>query len=277
MNEKYCDINKAVSAENEESIDLISIVEEERVYPACGSVKEYRAACFKITTPSAVYFYDKSGGGFASIIDSEGKDWISFSNRPGSEGMFRGIPNSVHPEDVFHPGRETVKSRIASQEPLKVTILSESKDEKWSCMWEIYPDHATMTMLKMDHPYWFLYEGTPYGKLDINTGYFALADGRKIMINEYMDKNKWSNEDGASNWVAFGDTDTDRVLYLIRHGDNMTVNSYYTMEENMTVFGFGRLGIKKFIDTVPARFTIGFAKGEKFSDIKNIIDSKLSL
>jgi hypothetical protein len=45
------------------------------------------------------------------------------------------------------------------------------------------------------------------------------------------------------------------------------------MEHNMTVFGFGRLGLDKFMKAVPAHFTIGFAESSDFDDVARVIDS----
>jgi hypothetical protein len=45
------------------------------------------------------------------------------------------------------------------------------------------------------------------------------------------------------------------------------------MEHNMTVFGFGRLGLDKFMTQVPAHFTVGFAEDGAFESAQKVIDS----
>jgi hypothetical protein len=41
----------------------------------------------------------------------------------------------------------------------------------------------------------------------------------------------------------------------------------------MTVFGFGRLGLDKFMAQVPAQFTVGFAEDGAFERAQKAIDS----
>ena len=83
---------------------------------------------YEIATPGATYFYHKRGAGFASIIDRDGKDWLSYRPHGGSDGAYRGIPNLAHPENYFHPGGAGCRSRILNAGPLKITIASESLD-----------------------------------------------------------------------------------------------------------------------------------------------------
>ncbi|HON01323.1 MAG TPA: hypothetical protein PLM33_13835 [Acidobacteriota bacterium] len=40
----------------------------------------------------------------------------------------------------------------------------------------------------------------------------------------------------------------------------------------MTVFGFGRSGLSKYLDQVPGRFTIGFAPTNELANIGQIIN-----
>ncbi|MBI5772118.1 MAG: hypothetical protein HZA89_00055, partial [Verrucomicrobia bacterium] len=47
--------------------------------------------CFKVETPSATYLYGKRGAGFASILDRDGHDWISYRHGGRSAGEYRGL------------------------------------------------------------------------------------------------------------------------------------------------------------------------------------------
>ena len=60
--------------------------------------------CFQVETPTATYVYGKRGAGFASIIDKDGRDWVSY--RPGGEarGEYRGLPKCGQPTKYFHCG-----------------------------------------------------------------------------------------------------------------------------------------------------------------------------
>jgi hypothetical protein len=61
---------------------------------------------FIITTPSATYYLEKTGGGLSSMLDRDGIDWLGFHKAPssGHMGEYRGFPNAVHKQDgnYFH-------------------------------------------------------------------------------------------------------------------------------------------------------------------------------
>ena len=60
--------------------------------------------CFRVETPTATYVYGKRGAGFASIVDKDGRDWVSY--RPGGKarGEYRGLPKCGQPTKFFHCG-----------------------------------------------------------------------------------------------------------------------------------------------------------------------------
>jgi hypothetical protein len=156
--------------------------------------------------------------------------------------------------------------------PIKATILSESDDGKMRCLWDIFPTYARLTVLKMRTPYWFLYEGTPGGKLDEDSDYCVRADkpgGSKTPASV-----KWDGDIapccGSAEWLYFGDG--DRVLYLIHHEDDEAVDSYWPMKSEMTVFGFGRKGLKKFMGAAPAHFTVGLCDASNHADVERVVD-----
>ena len=228
---------------------------------------------FKIETPNATYFYHKRGAGFASIFDKDGNDWIGYRPGGGPAGEYRGIPNMGHPEGYCHPGKEVSNSRIISAGPIKVSIMSESDDGKMQCVWDIFPAYARLTVLKMRKPYWFLYEGTPGGKLDEDTDYCIRADkpgGTRTPASLRWDRDL-SVPDGPGEWLCFGDG--DRVLYLVHHEDDEEVDSYWPMKGEMTVFGFGRMKTNKFMQAVPAHFTVGLHDSSTFTEIARTVNS----
>jgi CubicO group peptidase (beta-lactamase class C family) len=67
--------------------------------------------CFQVETPSATYVYGKKGAGFASILDKDGRDWISY--RPGgkAKGEYRGLPKCGQPTKFFHAATATANTR----------------------------------------------------------------------------------------------------------------------------------------------------------------------
>ena len=223
---------------------------------------------YRIETPGATYIYHKLGAGFASLLDPGGLDWIKFHPWGGSDGKYRGIPNLVYPEGYFHPGNTGCHSRILHEGPVKVAILSTSTDGEWMCRWDITPRYATLTVLKAPQPYWFLYEGTPGGALDEEGDYIVRSTGERTPASE-----RWEGVIPEPEWLYFGTRDLDRVLYLIHHEHDDAIDSYWPMEHNMTVFGFGRLNLNKYMVLTPAHFTIGFAEIGNFTSVSTMIDS----
>ena len=232
--------------------------------------------CFKVETPTAIYLYGKRGAGFASILDREGRDWISY--RPGGKarGEYRGLPKCGQPTKFFHcgygyglyPTDNPFSSRVAIREDDHVRIDSETRDGKSACTWDFYPNHATLTLLRIAQPtYWFLYEGTPGGKLDPKGDFILRPDGKRTTLDE-----PWSQ---SVPWVCFGAAETPIGLVLVNHQEPESgeTDSYVSWPfqrdgdgsfQDMTVFGFGRKGYKELVEHVPdlkklpARFSIGF-------------------
>lgn len=238
--------------------------------------------CFKVETPSATYFYGKRGAGFASVIDKDGRDWVSY--RPGGKarGEFRGLPKCGQPTKFFHcgygygqyPTDNPFTSRVAVQEAGHARIESETRDGRSACAWDFYPDHATLTLLRIGQPtFWFLYEGTPGGNLDAAGDFVVRPDGRKTSLDV-----PWSQ---VVPWVCFGASETPVGLVLVNHQrpEAGEVDSYVSWPfqkesdgsyQDMTVFGFGRKGYKELVQhvpdlkTLPARFSIGFVERADF-------------
>ncbi len=222
---------------------------------------------YRIETPAATYVYHKLGAGFASLFDRDGHDWLSYRPTGGSAGNYRGIPNLVHPEGYFHPGGQKCTSRIAAQGPLRLRIVSEAEEGKWACTWDIYPHFARLTVLKAPKPFWFLYEGTPGGQLDEDGDYYVFSSG-----DRYPASARWEKDIAAPEWLYFGDKQLQRVLYLVHHDDDEHVDAYWPMQGNMTVFGFGRHGLKKFLEKTPARFTVGLCEETEHRQVKAVIE-----
>jgi len=220
----------------------------------------------KIETPAATYYYHKAGAGFAGIIDTDGLDWIGY--RPGgrSAGEFRGIPNLVHPEGYFHPGGTECRSELVANGPVRAAIRSETQDRRWAVRWDVFPAFARLTVLKAPRPYWFLYEGTPGGKLDEERDSWTLSNGQSAPAAV-----RWETRLATPRWVYFTDGATGRIIYFAHHADDGDVDSYWPMEQNMTVFGFGRRKLASSLTKAPARFTVGLAEPADADHARGII------
>jgi hypothetical protein len=227
-------------------------------------------ASYRITTPGGVYLYHKEGAGFAGLKDREGAEWIGY--RPGgrSAGEFRGIPNLGVWGHPGYSGERGCNSRILGQGPLRVSILSERRDGKAALRWDIFPHHARMTMLRAAEPYWFLYEGTPHGKLDLEHGYLALSSGERRRLTD-----AWAHALPAPEWLYFANEKSPRVLYLVNHQNDAALDQYWPMDGNMTVFGFGRQYrcCGRYMTAAPAQFTFGFAESNAFAEVARMLNS----
>ena len=60
---------------------------------------------------------------------------------------------------------------------------------------------------------------------------------------------------------------------MIHHDDDEAIDSYWPMNGEMTVFGFGRKDLNKFMRTVPAQFTIGLCDEPSFAKVSKVVDS----
>jgi hypothetical protein len=221
----------------------------------------------RIQSESATYFYQKSQGGFSSILDADGNDWINWNATPGSAGEYRGVPN-LGPVG-FHPGRNhDLTTRITSQGPLKAAIhTTDSRGNR--VRWEFFPSHARATILSMDQNYYFLYEGTPGGSIDSND-FVVRSSGERTGIGE-----SWSGlgADANEQWVYFGDAAANRFFYLAHHEADELEDSYFNLDNRMTVFGFGRRNNPgaeptRLLTATPNTFTIGLGAGGAFADAR---------
>ena len=221
---------------------------------------------FEITTPAATYIYHKQGAGFASMIDGDGRDWLSYRPHGGSDGKYRGIPNLVYPEGYFHPGGTECTSRLVKQGPIRAEIYSETQKGDWACRWDIFPTFARLTVLKAPKGYWFLYEGTPGGELDEANDFCVRSSGERSPASE-----SWEDLLLDPRWVYFGAGNTARVLYLLHHERGQGTDSYWPMETNMTVFGFGRSNLESYLIQTPARFTVGFLETQDAEQVQSYL------
>ncbi len=214
-------------------------------------------ASWRIATPAATYIYHKQGAAFAALIDPDGKDWISYRPTGGAAGSYRGIPNLGHPGGGFHPGGTACTSTITVREPKRVVIASRSNDGDWACTWEIGLDSATMVLAKAIPPYWVLYEGTPGGNYDQAGAFTVDSAGHRDSC-----ATRWERRIPEPRWITFRTPDSPYALALVDGTERPSTvrDSFWSMQKNMTVFGFGRQlrhGSRwMHLRAVPARLTI---------------------
>jgi hypothetical protein len=227
---------------------------------------------FIITTPRAVYYYDKAGGGFSRMIDRNGNDWIDFKMEPrdsypaSAASSYRGLPNLVfHSADdgAGHPGHDQCISVKSDHH----TILTESKSGRWAWECRFYEYHVEIKVSQNDpdHPYWFLYEGVPGGTFQPATMYFGNNTGGPIF--DQPDYFKGKQLTGFWQWVYFGSKRTDKTLYIIQTMKDQLPDTFSYLgnssqgiqsTDGMVVFGFGRTDGAKPLMRSPRTFIFGF-------------------
>lgn len=232
---------------------------------------------YKITTTAATYYLEKSGAGLSRLLDRDGNDWLSFDPAPGSGagGEFRGFPNAVHQQagNYFHPRNKATDAsttKVAQEGPSRVTISATAESGQWACQYDFHPTHCTFTMTKMPSgfKYWVLYEGTPGGQYDDTDWWMTSANGEKKPLTTPHE-----GDIPAPEWIAFGDLRLARALVLWHHTDDDHPDRFYQMQNKMTVFGFGRQGISKFLDSVPQSFSIGLIEHTAHAQISRQLSS----
>jgi uncharacterized repeat protein (TIGR02543 family) len=232
-------------------------------------------ASVKVESAAGTLFFHKKGGGFSSYNDANGNDWINYNLNTGTAGKFRGIPNAVHPSNGghFHPGGNSMTTTIRNEGPIKVTLhVIETKNtagrQKWQGLVEFYPDYTVFTMLVAPYDYYFLYEGTPGGSLNLATDTIVRSDGTATPASQ-----AWSADLPTEEWVYAADPTVGRSLYMTNELDDAKLDIYTPSGGVMTILGFGREGTNKLLDMnlVPRKFTFGLMDETNYDAAKPII------
>ncbi|MEL7185485.1 MAG: hypothetical protein AAFN50_03480 [Pseudomonadota bacterium] len=226
-----------------------------------------------ISTPAATYYLEKEGGGLSSMLDPDGVDWLGFHSAEGSghKGEYRGFPNAVHRQDgnYFHAmnaGTDPSTSVVDTETEQHARITFTSDNGQWEGRWDFYPDRCDFTMSKVSegYRYWVQYEGVPGGEMDATDYWFSSADELQHPINEQRISDLPDPE-----WMAFGDQDSDRVLYVLHHEDDNEPDDYVS-RPHMTVLGFGRRDKDKFL-TTEQTFSIGFVESTHYETVDRAV------
>jgi hypothetical protein len=237
--------------------------------------------CFKVQTPAATWYLDKKGGGFSSIVDKNGNDWVGYANGGGSGGNYRGLPNFG---PVGHPGAGTFEpadwyqsmtSTLQSSADTLVMIVASTASGGYRVKYEFFADRVRFTMEKAEADFWALYEGDPGGAFSPSSDFYYLSTGEKRMCDQ--------DRDGADlpdpEWVFFGTARAVRGLLYIHHQADNISDTYWHFSD-MTVFGFGRKHGEEFFGFSPAScpqtFTVALLETQTFSQIKSAADRVLA-
>lgn len=244
---------------------------------------------FQIETASATYLYDRAGGGFSSIRDSAGLEWIGFKRGngevPGSAAAdFRGLPNLVfRGEDngAGHPGFDKCLSELAAPDRIRTSSIS----GKWEWQWTFSEQGALLEIIRTDSSrnYWFLYEGIPGGTFAPGKQYWGNdLDGHRTdtpsIGSDQSGKGFWE-------WAYFGHRNIERCFFVAHlTPDQLTDNFSYmgsgpegiASPDGMVVFGLGRDGATPLMKGTN-KFFIGFLEyGASEDELPGMLERHLS-
>ena len=204
--------------------------------PSIREIPDFRGqAAYEVSTPAATWVFHQHGGGLAALVDPDGRDWIGYRPGGGSAGEYRGIPNMVHPGEGFHPGGGMCETTVADGSD--GTVALDVTADGWACRWEFAADRAILRLTRAAGPYWWLYEGTPGGTFDAGSLKVVDSAGHVAGGGE-----TWQRRLPEPRGVGFVTAASPYALLLLDRTERAAdvVDSYWPMEGNMTVFGFGR-------------------------------------
>jgi hypothetical protein len=231
-------------------------------------------AAYRIDGPGVSMYFQTEAGAISGMIDRDYLDWVDWNFTDGAGGTYRGIPNAIYPESNFHPGAQNAISSVLSKGPLKVSVRTVTSNNAWEARWEFYSRYATLTIVKKDHPYWLLYEGVPGGSLEPATDFLYRSDGQKKLLSE-----EWNEDIAGDEWVYFGDPAVNRTLFFAHHENDSAIDLFKTLNDTMTVFGFGRdeSTLSGELNSVPQHMTMGFINDVSFNACRDSINSAYKL
>jgi len=168
---------------------------------------EEAQASVHIQNKMGQYYYHKLGGGFASVIDNDGIDWVAWSSSKGSSGEYRGMMNG---RAGYHPGYDDYTSHVVFAGPVRVRVQTND----FALWWDFYPN--SIACFRVNHIFdTWCYEGVPGGKID-EADNFCGSDNHPP---KYQNENGWKSFD---EWFYVGDRKTDHILYLGHTGKAQT-------------------------------------------------------
>lgn len=229
---------------------------------------------FVIKTERATYYLEKKNGGFSSIMDNSGTDWVQFQKSDtilgaaGAAADFRGLPNMVYQGEqggVGHPGFDQCVSELVNDTMIRVT----SHSGNYVFSYAFTNEYAVLNIEKADtsRGYWVLYEGPIAGKFSPETHICVTNEGyHPEQPSIYGDV----PINGNFEWMCFGDTAYDKMFYVQHLTPDTLIDIVYYMgssgpelgnqsPDGMVVMGYGRTPDTKYLmKQAPNKFKLGF-------------------
>ena len=268
------------------SVEVNPVVSEVRILEA----EDEGQPAFRIETPGATYLYQAAAGGFSSILDRNGNDWIDFHTTANpaypaaAANAYRGLPNLVFggPNDgAGHPGFAGCTSVQIDESRIRTTTL----DGRWQWTWTFFDHYAELEVERVDpaQGYWFLYEGPPAGRWDPAAAFWYTDQG-EMATDSLPDYYAGGGRVDQFRWAAFGQSYYDQIFYVAqRRPDTLPDLGGYLgntpagleAPDGMVVFGFGRGPQADPQLRRPERFVIGFTDLLPYAKVRGVIEGRL--
>ncbi|GAB5558908.1 MAG: hypothetical protein SynsKO_05550 [Synoicihabitans sp.] len=244
---------------------------------------------FVITTAAATYKLDPVAGGFSSILDRNGNDWVAYQDPAsadypaGAAFAYRGLPNLVHGgEDsgAGHPGFARCESWIESDR----RIVSRTKNQKWQWTWEFFDSHVQLNIDRIDgsRKYWFLYEGPIGGSYEPDRSFWG--SDLSGPIDSHPDFYRGETRFDSFHWLYFGHQTNDQMLWIAQVEPDDQPDLYSQLgnttaginsPDGMTVAGFGRGPNTEPRLGRPLRFLIGMQDRTSHEQVAQHIERQI--
>lgn len=230
---------------------------------------------WRVETEAATYLFDPVAGGFSSIFDRAGRDWVAYDDPvsadypAGAAFAYRGLPNLVFQgEDngAGHPGFARCRSEIIGSN----RIRSRTNSGKWEWIWTFASDHARLSVTRVDpdRAYWFLYEGPVGGTYDPSGTIWGSDLGGPS--REHADFYRGNPLFQNCRWFYFASDHSDQTLWIAQIEPDELADLYGQLgnttaglhsPDGMVVTGFGRGPDTEPLLRTPQEFLIGFRDG----------------
>ena len=227
---------------------------------------------WQVKTEAATYLFDPIAGGFSSIFDQAGNDWVAYNDPAsadypaGAAFAYRGLPNLVHGGDdsgAGHPGFNRCESEVIGDH----RIRSRSLSGKWEWIWTFADDHARLSVTRADpsRKYWFLYEGPVGGAYEPDDTVWG--SNRAGPRRDHPDFYKNATLFESYRWLYFGSERSDQTFWIAQLKPDDLVDLYSQLgnttagvdsPDGMVVAGFGRGPNTEPLLSGPQEFLIGF-------------------
>ena len=245
------------AAPSEEDYPVAEDGEESNFVRRIRTVQHLGRTHFSVKNAVGTFLYDPAAGGFSSILDKLGNDWVSYADDstgvyPGAAATkYRGVPNLVfggEDDGAGHPGFLKCESRVTRRN--QITTVSYSGEWEWR--WTFYRTSARLDVIRAPEGrnYWFLYEGPAGGKYRPRTTFWAtdLTEPSYVIHDHY----RGDVHRAMHRYMFFGEQRNPYVFWMLQTKPD-------TQPDHISYLGNEEIGAR---DSPDGMIVAGFGRGE---------------